>query len=120
MLALARYGRSLSPKSQRDRNRRKGKIAHSNCAGLVGVARGVSAPARWVGSKEGVRESFLPRLHEVVWMKSSPRIGHGGIGGSWNAPLIGGQSSGDCAWFGVGGEAYLQALRVGFRGRDSP
>jgi hypothetical protein len=60
-------------------------------SGLQGVR---CAPARWVGSKEGVRESFLPRLHEVVWMKSSPRIGHGGIGGSWNAPLIGGQSSG--------------------------
>ena len=66
-----------------------GPVRENDVSLLVGVPRGVKLP-RSMGWFQGRAARKLPL---VVSMKSSPRSGHGGIGGSRNAPSIGDASA---------------------------
>jgi hypothetical protein len=57
----------------------------------------------------------MARPHPLIRVRAAA-LGPRGYWGRRQAPLIGDQSPKDCAWFGAGGEAILQALRAGSKG----
>lgn len=85
---------------------------------------------RWDGSKVRVAAMrSLPGLDEVVsmtWRASKPRrVGlhemvMGVLVGAGTLPRLVIKRAAVCAWFGAGGEARLQALRVVPRGAIAP
>ena len=105
-------------------------LAASNPRRVGQVSRGLEGPLVDGMVPRGERESSLPGLHEMVWSlggrnapgrwgpgesRSLPgldEIAIGVLGAARRLPQVVMQRPDGAAWFGAGGEASLQALRV--------